>query len=617
MPTDQMESNLPQDLSKVLALADFSEDDQRYIKELGEKHLREILKNHVAQRPLFSGMPWSTHHFMAMIEAIHNKVDVAAVAKIIHRSPLTVTSHLVRFEFIDKAQAERYLKFGHELNIPADRFELALVRLINGLKNRQELTAKSESTEVVITAEIQQALDLVESRAPVLLVTGDGGSGKSVLIKLLVQKFSDREVVVVAPTGSAALNVDGRTINSLFSLPFDPTPETLTPLSPRACEVLSCIDILCIEEISMANAIVMDCIDMRMKQAKKNNAPFGGAQLVLVGDLFQITPVVTEKNAQALARYKTPFFFSSFAIRKLIQQNMFQCVQLTRGFRQADPVFKRMLRNIRSGADLTETVRWFNRNCYLAKKEGLDLSDAVHLVLTRAMANSINQKMMDSLPGESKTYIAQYKGSLRPGSTQINALDELTLKVGMRVVMTKNLKSKGYVNGTSGVVVGLGDDSVDVKIDTDGQVITVEVEEWQETALSPNNSGKLEETVVGTCRQIPIFLGAALTIHKAQGMTLNKAHIHFHKPSPGETAHARSKRYQAGQTYVALSRVRTKQGLSFEQPMSVSAVSVSQEAMQFYDYMGVDWTLAKVNQDIENASTTDLLENAQEVEPSV
>lgn len=418
------------------------------------------------------------------------------------------------------------------------------------------------------TPEFETALDYVDKRHGDLFVTGRAGTGKSTLLRTLRDSLG-QSCAVVAPTGLAGVQVGGQTIHSFFGLP----PRLIQPEDIRKGRngaVMRRLDTLIIDEVSMVRADLMHGIDMSLRINRgRSKEPFGGVQLVLFGDLHQLPPVVDNQSAGYLHEtFGGPFFFNAPAFRDG------RCVLLELGhvFRQSDEDFIRVLNAIREGDAGPDELDVINaRVSPLARLR--DAGDAVILTTTNAAAARINQAFLQALPGDERAFMASVTGEYSPGAYPTEA--DLTLKAGAKVILIRNDSLKRWVNGTLAVVSRIEEARVWIKIGSGPKADEHELEPvaWESIRFAYDTAkDEITRTVAGTFSQLPVRLAWALTIHKAQGLTLDRVYIDLGR---GAFAH--------GQTYVALSRCRTLEGLRLGRPLRASDVMFDQAALGYRD----------------------------------
>ena len=392
----------------------------------------------------------------------------------------------------------------------------------------------------------QPVLNLLAARKNVF-ITGRAGTGKSTLLRRFAAA-SGPGTVVLAPTGLAAVNVGGATVHSFFRLP----PRLIQPSDikrMRYAGAMRAVKTLVIDEASMLRADVMAGVDASLRLNKGVDEPFGGVQLVLVGDLMQLPPVVEGDLAAFFEEtYGGPYFFHPAGFR---DAEVHYC-ELTRVFRQTEPEFLDFLSAVRAG-DLDAIDRDVHRQ--LVRPMDPAEASATHVVLTpsNAQANAVNARRLAALPGDTRIYEASVKGEY---DDRINPTEaQLALKIGARVMLLRNDAQRRWVNGSVGEVIGFRKESVLVAID--GEAHEIEPQTWERVKYGYDAAkAEIEKNVAGAFTQLPLRLAWALTIHKAQGMTLDRVYVDFDR---GMFAH--------GQAYVALSRCRTLSGLALSRPL--------------------------------------------------
>jgi ATP-dependent exoDNAse (exonuclease V) alpha subunit len=418
-----------------------------------------------------------------------------------------------------------------------------------------------------LTPEQARVMDIIEGTREHVFVTGRAGTGKSTLLQEFVQRTS-KSLVIAAPTGVAALTVGGQTIHSLFRLPIGLVTDhtKFYPLSDDARVLLRKIDTVVIDEISMVRCDLLDGLDRRLRATRgRRNEPFGGVQVVMFGDPYQLPPVLKEgaEKHYLMDNYPSPWFFDS----KVWKEVMPRVVELTDVKRQDEAEFRDILDRMRNGA-MTST-------------DGAVLNDigarrpipegTVTLSTTNASANSINAKALRDLPGKSVTAAAIIEGDF---GGQLPAEEELELKPGARVMFLRNdsaVDGSRWVNGTVGTVVKI-DAAVHVALDSDPRN-TVEVQpvQWEKIQYTYDpDTNRVEEDIMATFAQFPLRLAWAVTIHKSQGQTLDSAVLDF-----GRGAFAN------GQAYVAFSRIRTLDGVFLSRTLQPSDIQVDRRVVDF------------------------------------
>lgn len=429
---------------------------------------------------------------------------------------------------------------------------------------------KQEILDIEILPEYQFILKAIEEKCPAIFVTGRAGTGKSTLIRFLVSKI--KRSAVVAPTGIAAMNVDGCTIHSFFGIP----PRTINPdeaFSPRnnMIPVVENLDVLIVDEVSMVSPDLVDCISNSLMKVKGSPLPFGGIPIVFVGDILQLPPVVADRDVGIYYthRYESQYFYSADIFRRID----ILPIELTKVFRQNDSVFIEALDRIRTNSEHRDSVALLNRTCF--RDRPVADENSLNLVPTNAAAKSINDSKLDELKTEIQTYNARYDGQLESGKIRFPAPDTLKVKVGAKVIFVKNNKPM-WLNGTLGEIMDLEPDSIKVKIQESGNIVSVSRETWKKIRYCYNYEEKtIENEMIGSFTQFPLALGWAITIHKSQGMTLDSVCIDLGRGA-----------FCSGQTYVALSRCRSIEGITLVKPISMADVNADATVIEFYNKLG-------------------------------
>lgn len=412
--------------------------------------------------------------------------------------------------------------------------------------------------EIEITAEYRKALDILENTRQNVFITGKAGTGKSTLLKYF-KLTTIKKLAVLAPTGVAAVNVHGQTIHSFFQFPLQYlSPDLYSDF--KGASIHKKIEALIIDEISMVRAEVFDAIDSFLRTyGPYPGKPFGGVQIICFGDPYQIPPVVARELVDVFAGdiYKSPYFFSS----KAFKQGDFICLELSKVYRQQEQRFVNILNQVRTGTLDEEGLRILN-----ARVLHPDLSDpepAMVLCTHNETVNVINEERLRRLPGNPRTYLAQTKGTFSYRELPVEKI--LHLKVGAQVMMLRNNPEKGYFNGTVAQVTALGDDFIEVDIrKRNGKARKIHVEsEAFDQVRHTVSGGSVKGSVIGSLNQIPVRLAWAATIHKSQGRTLEKVILDLSRGA-----------FEYGQTYVALSRCVSLEGLYLKEPIQMSDIKV-------------------------------------------
>jgi hypothetical protein len=427
--------------------------------------------------------------------------------------------------------------------------------------------------------ELQLATEFVQFTNRNVFLTGRAGTGKTTFLHNL-KRNSSKRMVVVAPTGVAAINAGGVTIHSFFQMPFgpfipgakriddesSPSGKPIFKLSREKINIIKSIDLLVIDEVSMVRADLLDGIDEVLRRYKVRSKPFGGVQLLMIGDLNQLAPVVKDEEWSMLRNhYTTPFFFGSRAL----QLTDYVSIELKHIFRQSDRNFIELLNKVRENALDAETLNLLNSR-YVPNYAVNAPDGFITLTTHNYQALSINEKKLDALKGNIAHFKAEVKGDFPEYMYPTEF--ELALKVGAQVMFVKNHSSpeKLYYNGKIGKIIDIDDDIITVECPGDLSPIEVGKEEWQNCKYSLNEAAlEIEESVIGTFLQHPLKLAWAITIHKSQGLTFEKAII------DAKSAFA------FGQVYVALSRCKTFEGLFLNSKIGENSIKTDASIRSF------------------------------------
>jgi type II secretory pathway predicted ATPase ExeA/DNA-binding NarL/FixJ family response regulator len=438
-----------------------------------------------------------------------------------------------------------------------------------------------ETTEIIATA-----ARFVNNTNSNIFLTGKAGTGKTTFLRDLAEKTHKR-FVIVAPTGIAALNAKGVTIHSQFLLPLgsfiptrDPsgtvsdsgafyTQNSLVrkhPLNSVRKQVLRDVDLLIIDEVSMLRADVLDAIDFRLKHARRNyNQPFGGVQVLMIGDLFQLPPIVRDHEWDVLRNiYRSVWFFEAQAL----QQSGFVYIELDKIFRQQGDKFIRILNNLRNNTPSEDDISELNKHFLLENEIG-KLDEVVTLTTHNHKADKMNGAALQGLKTKEFIYSAELDGDFPPSMYPVE--ESISLKVGAQIMFIKNDSSDGaYFNGKLAKVVRLESDKIAVIMAGEKTEYVLKKEKWENRKYVLDETSKeLEEDIVGSFTQYPVKLAWAITVHKSQGLTFDKAIIDV------------GQAFAAGQVYVALSRLRSLDGLILGTKISPSVISSDSNVTSF------------------------------------
>ena len=431
--------------------------------------------------------------------------------------------------------------------------------------------------------EWQQALQIIQYTRRSLFLTGKAGTGKSTFLRYVAQN-TKKKYVILAPTGIAAINAGGQTLHSFFKLPFHPLLPNDSRYNVRnmrktlkyngeLIKLLRELELIIIDEISMVRADIIDFIDRVLRIYCRNmREPFGGKQLLLVGDIFQLEPVVKEDEWRLMQPfYASAYFFSA----KVWQQMQLVSVELRKVYRQSDSEFIAILDRIRENAATDADLNAINSRVTAADGSAIGASShagfQITLATRRDTVDYINDEQLKQLDGNSSIFNGTIKGDFP--LTSLPAPMELEVKPGAQVIFTKNDKEKRWVNGTIGVVIGIDEEEGIIGVvDEDGHEYDVVREVWENMRYTFNEKEqKIEEELLGTFVQFPLRLAWAITVHKSQGLTFRQVKIDF---SGGGA-------FAGGQTYVALSRCSSLKGITLEEPIRRSDIFVRPEVVAF------------------------------------
>lgn len=448
-----------------------------------------------------------------------------------------------------------------------------------------------------ISAEAKYVLQFINQTNRSVFLTGKAGTGKTTLLKEIIQT-THKNCVVVAPTGIAALNAGGVTIHSMFQLPFGgflpdnsvaqfnenskfesrATLRRHFRMSGVKKAVIRNMELLIVDEVSMLRSDLLDAMDFMLQSVRKRNQPFGGVQVLFIGDLLQLPPVIRDDEWRVLRNYYTgKFFFHAH----VVQQNPPLYIELSKIFRQTDNRFISVLNNLRNNTITQNDISILNEFV----KPDFDLkANKGYITLTthNAKADSINQQSLQDLEGNSIIYKAEVTDDFPDKIYPIE--EKLELKVGAQVMFIKNDLSfeKKFFNGKMGIIQSLSEREIWVHFPDENKSIEVEKYEWQNIRYTVNeNTKEIEEEVLGTFVHYPIKLAWAITVHKSQGLTFDKAALDV------------SQVFLPGQAYVALSRLRSLNGLILLSPLQMNGISNDQDVMNYS----------------ENKASTEFLEN--------
>jgi len=425
-----------------------------------------------------------------------------------------------------------------------------------------------DNAPMILSDELRYALDRLEHSNDHIFISGRAGTGKSTLLQLF-RSTSRKRIATVAPTGVAAINVRGQTIHSFFKL----APRLLQKHDIHKAKnnrLYKNLEILVIDEISMVRADLFDNMDYHLRINRGIDAPFGGVRVILFGDLYQLPPVVASRfeKEYLTKEYGTPYFFSAHVYHQLRDQ--METIELHTVYRQNERHFIHLLDSIRRKTIDYEELEDLNTRVIplVEVAEG-----SITLTTRNDIVRRINQEELDKIDLPAISFSAKVNGRFDPRLFP-TALD-LKLKLGAQVMMLKNDPQRRYVNGTIGQIVELSEEEIKVKVykEDDEHVITIERDIWEMIKYKWDDGEKrIKSDIIGSFEQWPMRLAWAMTIHKSQGKTFNKVYLDM-----GSGA------FEYGQTYVALSRCTTLQGLQLKKPLQFKDIMVDDRITEFYN----------------------------------
>jgi ATP-dependent exoDNAse (exonuclease V) alpha subunit len=435
---------------------------------------------------------------------------------------------------------------------------------------RQKRSSQRQKSSIDLTPEASAALTLFEATRQHVFLTGRAGTGKSTLL----QHFRDttrKRLAVLAPTGVAAVNVQGQTIHSFFGFGPGITPEKARRQATAKKQLYRNLQAIVIDEISMVRADLLDCIDTFLRlNGPRTGEPFGGVQMILIGDLYQLPPVVqADEEELFVTHYASPFFFDA----KVLQQAPFDVVQLTKVYRQRDADFVDLLDAVRTATLDSQQLAALNARCN-ADLTGIDREQYVGLVTTNAMADRINALHLDRIDHPAYAFTGTVSGTFnRP---QLPTDETLTLKADARIMMLNNEARGKWVNGTLGHVAAIEDrdDAISIRVELEsGYTGKIQPFTWESIRYLFNpRTQQIESEVVGSFTQYRLRLAWGSTIHKAQGKTFDRVVVDLGRGT-----------FAPGQAYVALSRCRSLEGLVLRKPLRPEYVQIDPRVQAFFN----------------------------------
>lgn len=429
-------------------------------------------------------------------------------------------------------------------------------------------------TPFELNADFQYALNVFEKTYNSVFLTGRAGTGKSTLLSLF-RHTTRKQCVILAPTGVAALNVQGQTIHSFFGFPGKfITPADIRIRRDRAFTFRK-LEILIIDEVSMVRADIIDCIDYALRISRNNNMPFGGVQMIFIGDLFQLPPIVSspEEKVFFLQNYDSPHFFSANVFKKGFRYEM---IELKKVYRQSERHFVRLLDAVREGEIDFDDLETLNER-YIGDNSLMSNANFITLSARNNLVDQINHQELAKLTTPQYQFVAQITGTFDPKQVQADSV--ITLKQGAQVMFVKNdTVKREYVNGSIGKIIELSHDRILVSLEDMREkqtLVEVEKQKWEVLHYRISTDGdKIETETVGTFQQYPLRLAWAITIHKSQGKTFDRVYIDL-----GAGA------FETGQTYVALSRCRTLNGIILKRKLLPTDIKIDERVVEYYQHL--------------------------------
>lgn len=423
--------------------------------------------------------------------------------------------------------------------------------------------------KIEINPEFKRALKLMEASTKNVFITGKAGTGKSTLLQYF-REITKKKIVVLAPTGVAAVNISGQTIHSFFKFKPDITPDTVRRLSgEKSSAIFKKLETIIIDEISMVRADLLDCIDKSLRiNGPNSKKPFGGAQMIFIGDLYQLPPVVTYRERQLFRdHYQSPYFFSS----KVFEKIDLEFVELEKIYRQKDQNFINLLNTIRNNSAGEAELALINQRLNPSFEPSIN-DFYIYLTPMNQAADLINQKRLQSLSGKNYRYTGSVNGDFKPSDLPTSV--ELDLKIGSQVMLLNNDSSGRWINGSIGQITkikkDIPDDEISVKL-TSGKLVKVKPYLWELFHFYfDQKNQRIESEIIGTFYQFPLKLAWALTIHKSQGKTFEKVIFDIDRGT-----------FAAGQVYVALSRATSLEGVILKKPIAKKHLFIDWQIVKF------------------------------------
>lgn len=458
-------------------------------------------------------------------------------------------------------------------------------------------------SNVEINEEFKRAFELAEKSEKNIFITGKAGTGKSTFLNYF-RENTKKEIAVLAPTGVAAVNIKGQTIHSFFNFKPDITPHKVNEIKPKKPQLYKKIQTIVIDEISMVRADLLDCVDKFLRLHGKNkNKPFGGIQMIFIGDLYQLPPVVTSREKDIFKEfYKTPYFFDAH----VFSECELEFIEFNKVYRQSDSSFLEILNSIRNDTITEKAIQILNSR---VKSDFVPNKDEfyVYLTTTNKMAEEINNERLSKIKGKEFIYYGYIDGQF--SDSELPTSEKLLLKINAQVMLLNNDALGRWINGDIGKIIDIESrktepDIIFIEL-TSGEIVEVTPFKWEMYEFYfDSKKKKILTEVVGQFTQYPIKLAWAITIHKSQGLTFDKVIIDLGK---GTFSH--------GQLYVALSRCRTLEGLILKKPISKKHIFLDRRIIKFltqfqYNYAAksfpIEEKISIINKAIKNKKALEI-----------
>ena len=447
--------------------------------------------------------------------------------------------------------------------------------------------------------ELDVARFIVEKTDMSLFLTGKAGTGKTTFLREVV-RYTKKKCIVLAPTGIAAVNAGAMTIHSFFQFGLGPfvqgviEPKSDFRINKSKLELIRHLQLLIIDEVSMVRADLMDHIDVELRRIRRNSTPFGGVQLLMIGDLQQLPPIAHGGEDDLLRQYyKTLYFFSSAALKSM----KYSCIELKNVYRQTDRHFIDILNHARDCTLTSQDISDLNAR-YIPGFSPKPEDGYIRLMTHNRQVDYVNETELEKLDSKPYTFVAAVTGTF-PEESYPTA-DSLTLKKGAQVMFIKNDPERRFINGTLGEVKSIDKNSIAVRLAESGTVIDVEPMEWQNIRYQFDDESKeISSKQIGRFKQYPLKAAWAITVHKSQGLTFDKAIIDVHAA------------FSPGQAYVALSRCRTLDGLVLSSPVSASVFMMDNAVDAYMNY------ISRPVEELAFSSCYEYFEYEKKLEPEV